>query len=430
MPNQLRIFLPVGVAVVAYALGAIAAFAAAPNSCVDCHSQIHEQIIADSKEDVHTRVGLTCVSCHGGNPSIADEKSMDPKEGFIGAPKPKDIPQFCARCHSDPAYMRPYNPSLPVDQLEKYATSRHGELLKKGDAKVATCISCHKSHGILPASNTRSSVHPQKVPLTCSMCHSDANYMAEYGIPTNQFAQYADSTNVHGYALFVKGDIGAPACNDCHSNHGALPPGVEQVGQVCTQCHALNGEFFRTSPHKDGFDALGLMECAFCHQASPDLNDPKARIHTIVSPKHSMIGTKEPSLCAKCHSGDPGAEMAAVVSKDLDSLEARLHHARELLERAERRGLEVSDAQWKLKSEVLQARMELRTSIHSFNLKQYVPFYERADTALNSVVIAGIAAADETRHRITYYIVMTVIIALLVAGLGLKMRDIERSRKE
>ncbi len=402
----------------------------AANSCIACHQEIHEQIILDSKDDIHTRAGLSCKDCHGGDPSIADEESMSPKHGFVGAPKKKDIPQFCGKCHSDPRVMRPYNPSLATDQVEKYWTSRHGELLKTGDQNVATCTSCHKAHGIFSVKDSRSTVYPKNVPATCSHCHSDAAKMASYGIPTNQFAQYADSANVHGYALFVKNDMGAPVCNDCHGNHGAAPPGVSQIGQVCTQCHSLNGELFRGSPHKEGFDALGIPECAFCHQASPDVNNPIARIHTIVHPTNSLIGIREGAVCIQCHTnGDPGWNTASVMSADLDSLEIRLEHVKEVIELAEQQGMEVSDARWKLKSEVLQARMELRTSVHGFNLEKFIPYMQRSDTSLDGVESLGQEAVRETERRRMYYAIITALLILVTVALGLKIKEISKKQE-
>lgn len=401
------------------------------NSCVECHKEIHEQILSDFQSDVHKQAGLSCQDCHGGNPKIADESSMDKKYGFLGKPKREDTPQFCAKCHSDPAYMRPFNASLPTDQMEKYFTSRHGELLKKSkDAKVATCASCHKAHGILPANDVRSSVYPSNVPKTCASCHADAAYMAEYGIPTNQFAQYTDSLNVHGYALFVKGDMGAPTCNDCHSNHGAAPPGITHVAQVCTQCHALNGQLFRESPHKEAFDALSVPECAFCHQLQPNLSEPNARIHTIARPTNEMIGAGDKAVCTQCHSqGDEGFKMATEMRASMDSLDRRLDETREMIERAEAQGMEVSDARWKLKSEVLQTRMELKTSVHAFSPAVFRPAFEKTDTSIKGVHRLGEEAEAEIASRRIYFVVVTILIGLFVVALMLKIRAVKRDRE-
>jgi len=398
-------------------------------SCVNCHKEIHERIVADFKQDIHNRNDIGCQGCHGGNPKIADESSMDKKFGFVGKPTREEMPLFCGKCHSNPAIMRPFNPSLPTDQVEKYWTSKHGELLKKKDPKVATCANCHKPHGILPANDMRSSVYPSNVPKTCAACHANIEYMAPYGIPTNQYQQYTDSANVHGFALLVKGDLGAPACNDCHSNHGAAPPGVNEVGQVCAQCHAMNGQLFRGSPHKDAFDALGVPECALCHQQNPVIAEPRARIHTIVHPTKELIGVGPKSVCVQCHSqGDAGFIMAAEVRSDLDSLDHRLDRVEKRIERTEQQGMEVSDARWKLKSEVLQSRMEMRTAIHGFSLAVFRPAFQRSDTSLEGVIKLGDQAETELGERHRYFYAMTIIIGLLAVALVLKLRAIIRDR--
>lgn len=395
------------------------------DNCIECHSGVNEEIVEAFQNDVHSRNGLSCADCHGGNPAIDDESSMDPKYGFIGAPMKKEQPGFCGKCHSDPVFMRNYNPSLPTDQVAKYWTSGHGIKLKKGDSKVATCANCHNAHNILPSNAPKSSVYPPNVPATCATCHSDLEYMAKYGIPTDQFAQYTDSTNVHGYALLVKKDIGAPACNDCHGNHGAAPPGFENVAQVCTQCHKLNGELFRDSPHKEAFDVLEVSECAFCHQASPSIDEPRRNIHTIVKPTNQLVGTSETAVCHQCHSeGEDGWAAAEKFSQLLDSLSTRETRARELLHSAEVKGFEVGEARWVLDSEVRQSNMELRTSIHAFSFDSFMPIYERADTSLNKVLSAGQAAIKELTGRRLYFIVITVLIAFLISMLVIKIKGI------
>lgn len=193
------------------------------NSCIECHSIINEDVTNAFMDDVHHTAGLSCVDCHGGDANIDDEMAMDPKKGFVGIPKPQDEPAFCAKCHSNPAFMRSFNPSMPTDQADKYWTSKHGTLLKTGDGKVATCTDCHKAHGIQTAEMPTSSTYPLNVPATCGKCHADVAYMSTYGIPTHQYEQYKDSSNVHGYALYNKRDMSAPVCNDCHGNHGAAP---------------------------------------------------------------------------------------------------------------------------------------------------------------------------------------------------------------
>ena len=76
---------------------------------------------------------------------------MSKAHGFIGVPPRTAVPKLCARCHSDPNFMRKYNPSERVDQDAEYETSIHGQRLAKGDDKGATCIDCHGVHDIRAA---------------------------------------------------------------------------------------------------------------------------------------------------------------------------------------------------------------------------------------------------------------------------------------
>ena len=177
--------------------------------------------------------------------------AMDTEFGpnpYRGSPTRAEVPSFCGRCHSDGEFMRQFNPSLRVDQVAEYWTSRHGQrLAATGDTAVATCSDCHAPHGIRPASDPSSSVYPPTVASTCGRCHDDAARMGAFDIPVDQHEKFERS--VHREAMVDGGDISAPTCNDCHGNHGAAPPGLSWVGNVCGQCHAVMADHFDESQH-------------------------------------------------------------------------------------------------------------------------------------------------------------------------------------
>jgi hypothetical protein len=308
-------------------------------SCVICHSNpdLFEaddiQRVEAVAKGAHGKVGLSCPDCHGGNPDPALADNMDAAmdeayapNPYRGAPKRSAIPEFCGRCHADAEYMKRFNPELRVDQLQEYRTSRHGRLLARGDGKVATCVDCHGVHGILAPSSPDSPVYPTHVAKTCAKCHADAKYMAGYtladgrALPTDQYAQWRRS--VHASALLDKGDFSAPTCNDCHGNHGAVPPGVESVAFVCGQCHGREADLFRGSQKHAGFRdhneyLEGNAACADCHEES----EPASRVtdvhqftecatchgnHAIVSPRITMLAPLPETPCAFCHEPGPG----------------------------------------------------------------------------------------------------------------------------
>ena len=121
-------------------LAACLGYGQTTNSCLDCHAALPDPLgVSQEKfsQDIHAQKGLTCVSCHGGDPTSDDpDKAMSRKAGWKGKIDRKQIPQLCGSCHSDPAYIRQFNPSLRTDQLDQYRTSVHGKRLASGDTRL------------------------------------------------------------------------------------------------------------------------------------------------------------------------------------------------------------------------------------------------------------------------------------------------------
>jgi hypothetical protein len=309
--------------------------------------------------------------------------------------------------------MKRFNPSLRVDQEREYYTSVHGKLLKeKGETRVATCISCHSVHGIRAINDPLSSVYPSNVANTCAKCHASADYMRSFGIPTDQFDKY--KTSVHAKALYEKQDLSAPTCNDCHGNHGATPPGIASVANVCGQCHARQAELFQTSPHKAAFDQKQLAECITCHSN-----------HAIAKPGDQMIGTGAGALCINCHSnGDKGFVAAGLMRSRIDELIAGIDKSTEILNRAERAGMEVSKPKFELKG-ATDALTHARVLIHSSSTVEVDKVVGPGLEVAKKSYQAGVAALAERRFRRKGLAVSLVFILFLALLVYLKIRQIE-----
>ena len=338
---------------------AAAASAQTTNTCADCHGALDPplQVTADQfAADIHAQKGLTCASCHGGDPSKADMEAMSKAAGFRGKVERKQIPELCGRCHSDGAYMRQYNPSLRTDQLSQYKTSVHGKRLAMGDTKVAVCTDCHGVHGLRPASDTRSKVHPLNVAQTCARCHADAAYMKSYAIPTDQFAKYQSS--VHHEAMTVRGDLSAPTCTTCHGNHGAAPPGVGTVQNVCSNCHVFQSQLYEKSSHRTAFQKAGLPGCVVCHGK-----------HDISHPTDAKLGAGPEAVCLQCHKAGDVCDQARVeILGSLTRLDQAIQGADQVLADAEASGMEVSEARLK-QDQARDALTKARVSIHRFRVE-------------------------------------------------------------
>ena len=346
------------------------------NQCILCHgdSDLWDGdrrrlyvTVKDLAGDVHWQKGLRCQDCHGGNARAADIKEVphaeedgfrslrsQPKD-YAKPPEPAKAVELCGNCHANIDFMRHYNPSPRVDQLREYWTSGHGQRLKEtGDPNVATCVSCHgKPHGsgldtakhaVRPVADLASPVYRTHVAETCAKCHADAKLMANpaytfRGSPIGhqQYAQWQNS--VHAEALLKKGDLSAPTCNNCHGNHGALPPQVGSVANACGACHGKVATLFADTVMKHRFEKLELPGCAECHEK-----------HAIVKPTDEMLGMGGGAFCVKCHPKDEpqkgqygatiaGAETARSLRADLDKLDQAISDAKAAIAEAERLGM-------------------------------------------------------------------------------------------
>jgi predicted CXXCH cytochrome family protein len=314
--------------------------------------------------------------------------------------------------------MRRYAPKQRVDQAAEYATSVHGKQLAAGHGNVATCASCHGPHGIRPVSDAKSPVFPTNVAATCAACHADPKHMAGYTradgtpLPTSQLADYQKS--VHFTALTRGNDLSAPTCNDCHGNHGATPPGVGAVANVCGTCHAVFATKFQTSVHAQIFD----KGCVECHTN-----------HAVLKPSDAMLAATGAGVCASCHTaadpGDKGAAAAATMRGQFQQLETGIKQSHARIARVQNAGIEASDQELALR-EAASTLTLARTEMHAFDPSLVAPVIAQGMKILEGVDTAGQKGVAELRFRRRGLAISLGAILLLVVALALKVRQIDR----
>jgi hypothetical protein len=414
------------------------------NNCVLCHSDSGNQSadtlftvapaatvpashmnLKELVEDVHFRSGISCAGCHGGDPSA--DLGHDHVKEWPEKDRQKNrawVVLFCARCHSDPSKMHEFNPSLPTDQFAKFKESPHGHaLLDLHDDRAPSCVSCHGVHGIRPAKDPQSKVYAQRVPETCGACHADPKIMAGFTradgspLPTTQLAEYR--TSVHGQALLVRGDLGAPACNTCHGNHAASPPGVAQVSRSCSLCHSANASLFDGSKHKHAFDQHNWPECGQCHSN-----------HAIAKTHDSMLATGPGQLCGDCHrqyaKGNPECIKTANYFHDtitkMDQARTRFIAVSEKLAA---KGLDVEPINNQL-TDLTDALKKSRTYVHSFSQNTFQQVAAPGEDAAKRVDALVNKAHEEYKYRQIGLVVSIGLIGLLMLAVYLKLRQLEK----
>jgi len=390
----------------------------ATSGCVDCHLGMDDDTVSPPARafahDVHAQAGFTCASCHGGDPAATDqEKAHDARLGFHGKFLPREVPALCGKCHADAALMKRFNPSLRVDQTSEYKTSQHGKKLAQGDTLVAQCASCHGAHGILPVKDSLSPVSPSKVAQTCNRCHGDPTRMARYHVASDVYALYTRS--VHYKVRVEKGDTSAPTCNTCHGNHGATPPEVGSVANVCGTCHAAFADRFKASPHWEAFREMGLPGCVTCHSN-----------HEIVKPSEAFLGPGPEGKCASCHEpGSKGALGAIAMHDAIETLANETQTARALLKKASEAGMEVSREQFDL-SKADEALTKSRADVHGFQ-----PAAVERDAAEGSKIArtaraAGLKALKGRDYRRRGLFLSLFLILGSIGALIFKIRQVDR----
>lgn len=349
------------------------------------------------KGDVHQVAGVTCASCHG-----------------TGTPGPIDrtkVAALCASCHSDPSYMRKFRPQVRTDQHAQYLTSVHGKQMAKGETRVATCSDCHTSHGVLPVKDARSPVAPSNVANTCARCHADSARMTPFDRDSKVFDDWSHS--VHAAGLLERGDTSAPTCSTCHGSHGATPPGIDAVENICSTCHVREAELYHASTKRVAFELAEQPACLTCHSN-----------HKIEHPQDSWIGLQESALCATCHTEDmAGVKVIQTMRTGFETLNNKFESARAVLERAEHAGMLVDDGMLALR-DATEQRVRLRVQVHSFAEAPFNESLNQGLAAVDKAQAAGDAALDELAYRRRGLGLATLAILGFLLTLAFKIRSL------
>ena len=146
----------------------------APEMCGSCHELLFhdwQDTSAHGMAWLEDGEGPVCTDCH------ASHQIVDPTT----AQSRIESADNCGDCHEE--------------YLTTFRDSFHGKATDLGMAQGAVCADCHTPHKNLPASDPRSSVHPDNLVATCGQCHEGANenFVAfqPHNDPTNPDDHYA-----------------------------------------------------------------------------------------------------------------------------------------------------------------------------------------------------------------------------------------------
>jgi predicted CXXCH cytochrome family protein len=195
---------------------------------------------------------------------------------------------------------------------------------------------------------------------------------------------------------------------------------VESISKVCGTCHALNAELFSSSPHKKAYDERHLPECETCHGN-----------HEIIAATDKLLGVSPEAVCSRCHSerqNVKGYQAAKSMRGWIDSLDSEEQRVISMVNDAEQKGMEISEAKFKLK-DVRQARLQSRTMVHAFQEEKFKEIVGTGLKTASFVAEESAAAIHEYYFRRFGLAVSTIILTILAISVYAYVRRLEK-RKE
>ena len=137
-----------------------------------------------------------------------------------------------------------------------------------------------------------------------------------------------------------------------------------------------------------------------------------------------MAGVGQGSACTSCHQNDKGFEAAKQIGGGLQKLSDRIAGATEILDLAERAGMEVSKPKFELK-EANDALTQSRVLVHSPSPDEVQKDVDAGMVVADKSYTAGESAFAELAYRRKGLIVSLFFIIFLAGLVYLKVRQIE-----
>jgi predicted CXXCH cytochrome family protein len=350
-------------------------------------------------------------------------------------------------------------------------------------------LKCHDCHGGNPDSFERATAHggrflgsPDKFQTIdlCSSCHSDPNQMRQYGIPSDQLAEYR--TSMHGRLLLEQRNTDAPTCTDCHDAHTILRPEDARsnvyptnIPTTCARCHqnvelmakyslpTNQFEEYRISAHgvavfeRSNFAAPTCMGCHGSHAALPpgvtEVVNVCERCHVLIGQAfnqgphwgpsgadarpgclgcHSNHGTERVApdsitfVCANCHeSGSRAGLMGEELQEDLVRAAESIALADSSIEQLLSTGRKVTDERFRYQT-ALTNYGQMALALHSLDLDM-IDDLSRRVSSNTELVRATAEARAEARWEHKLLLVPVWFLALsAMTFVWFRLRDLRR----
>jgi hypothetical protein len=139
-----------------------------------------------------------------------------------------------------------------------------------------------------------------------------------------------------------------------------------------------------------------------------------------------MLGVGAKSACTQCHGqGDSGYAAAEKMKSRMDEMSASIARANDILNHAERAGMEVSKPKFEL-NEAKDALTQARVMVHTFSIDELDKVINPGLDISNKGFSAGGAALAELTFRRKGLAASLFFILLFAALIYLKVREVDK----
>ncbi len=237
-------------------------------SCGKCHAEElskHETGVHGKARSGGNHQAATCGDCHGSHGILPAKDPSSPTHHT-------QVVKTCGGCHGGLKMAVEVIGAAPQKPFFAYQESVHGKNAAGGSLKAAVCTDCHRSHDILPPTDSRSTIFRFNVPQTCGHCHGEVQ------------THYKES--VHGMAS-ARGISRAPVCTDCHGIH-TIKSHLDSDSSVASR-------------------AIARTTCPQCHESlsmSREFGLPEGKVKSYLESYHGLAGSRGSTVvanCASCH---------------------------------------------------------------------------------------------------------------------------------
>ena len=149
--------------------------------------------------------------------------------------------------------------------------------------------------------------------------------------------------------------------------------------------------------------------------------------HAVMGTSDLMVGIGDKAVCVNCH--DPksfGFKQAAAVRDALDGLREFIARATGVLDQAEHAGMEISQARFELRG-ATDSLLKARAAIHLVDLAAIRKQTDEGDKVAAATHAKGVKALEDLAFRHRGLWVPVGIILLVIVGLVLKIREMDRT---